>query len=431
MEIFLGNNYKYDIIIVGAGISGLFIAYKLSKLGLKILIVESSSYLGGRIYTKYMKNIQYECGAARFHKSHSKLLSLIHELELEGDIVRLPETIKHNLRNKKKDYTYNTDSKLDLLELLAIAFENKDKLPQKNLLTMTFFQYLVLLFDHETACFIKDTFGYDSELLDLNAYSALEMFKNDFLKDNEYYVLGHGLSQVINKLEEEINKCDTIIIKKECTVLEVDKESITVDNGDKFYFNHLILTIPPTKLTTIDYFKENKLLTTVKPIQLLRIYAQYPTEDLWFKDIQRTTTDNILRQIIPIDYEKGLIMISYTDGKNASMWKSYKDIGDSFLIKALHKEISTLFDIVPPKPKMISVHYWENGVHMWDVGSNLNKLYPCIIKPNLEEEIYIGGEAYSKKQGWIEGSLETAYDILKILPLKGVRVSKIDDKSQE
>ena len=34
-----------------------------------------------------------------------------------------------------------------------------------------------------------------------------------------------------------------------------------------------------------------------------------PVKQLWFKNIKRTTTDNILRHIIPIDYEKGLIMI--------------------------------------------------------------------------------------------------------------------------
>ena len=36
-------------------------------------------------------------------------------------------------------------------------------------------------------------------------------------------------------------------------------------------------------------------------------------KDLWFKNIKRTITDNYIRQIIPINYEEGLIMISYSD----------------------------------------------------------------------------------------------------------------------
>ena len=43
MSIF-SNNYNYDTIIVGGGISGLFTAYKLSGTGKKILLIEGSNF---------------------------------------------------------------------------------------------------------------------------------------------------------------------------------------------------------------------------------------------------------------------------------------------------------------------------------------------------------------------------------------------------
>ena len=43
----------YDIIIVGAGITGLYLANKIKDKS--VLIIEKSHYLGGRIYT-YEKN---------------------------------------------------------------------------------------------------------------------------------------------------------------------------------------------------------------------------------------------------------------------------------------------------------------------------------------------------------------------------------------
>ena len=98
----------------------------------------------------------------------------------------------------------------------------------------------------------------------------------------------------------------------------------------------------------IDYFKDVPLIQSVKPIPLLRIYAKYPTNNLWFKDIKKTTTDNYIRQIIPIDYKKGLIMISYTDGKNAELFNSYNNLSEELLIQAIHKEINGLFGIKPP-----------------------------------------------------------------------------------
>ena len=52
------------------------------------------------------------------------------------------------------------------------------------------------------------------------------------------------------------------------------------------------------------------LLNSVSPISLLRIYAKYPTKNLWFKHIKRTITNNYIRQIIPIDYKNGLIILN-------------------------------------------------------------------------------------------------------------------------
>ena len=45
------SNYDYDIIIIGGGISGLFLAYKLLNTNLKIIILEGNNDVGGRIQT--------------------------------------------------------------------------------------------------------------------------------------------------------------------------------------------------------------------------------------------------------------------------------------------------------------------------------------------------------------------------------------------
>ena len=73
-------------------------------------------------------------------------------------------------------------------------------------------------------------------------------------------------------------------------------------------------------------FKDVEAVDNITPIPLIRIYAKYPKDKsgkVWFHGLKRTITDNYIRHIIPIDYEKGLIMISYTDGKYADMWKTF------------------------------------------------------------------------------------------------------------
>ena len=92
---------SYDIVIVGGGISGLFLAYKLADTDLNILVLEKEKEFGGRVHTIYKNGYQYECGAARFSNKHNKLITLLHELDLKSDIVKLPSIIDSIINGKK------------------------------------------------------------------------------------------------------------------------------------------------------------------------------------------------------------------------------------------------------------------------------------------------------------------------------------------
>lgn len=421
------SNYDYDIIIIGGGISGLFLAYKLLNTNLKIIILEGNNDVGGRIQTIKKKDTLFEAGAARFHGNHGKIISLIHDLGLREDIQPLPEIIDYILRGHKNNYPYQTDNNtVPLKDLFKYSITFKEKMSKKELQRISFFQYLLLIYDYETATYIKDAFGYDSEFINLNADAALQMFENDFFNENHYYILKNGLSQLIERMKKEILQSN-IILKTNCLVKEIHDDHIITHKGDQFFYQHLICTIPPSSLQKLDFFKNTLTVHSVTANPLLRIYAKYPTKDVWFKNIRRTTTDNYIRQIIPIDIEKGLIMISYTDDKYADLWNAYHTLGDDFLIDALHKEINTLFDITPPKPEFISVHYWKDGFHTWKLGEDSQEVSKNILKPIKGKEVYICGEAYSMNQGWIEGSLDTCYSILSMLPpIKGYDIVKYE-----
>ena len=406
----------YDVIIIGGGISGLFSAYKLSRTGLNILIIEANPNFGGRIQTAEKNGLTYECGAARFHDSHTKLLTLIDELNLTDKIVTLPKEIKLILRGCKKKFPYKTDNELSLLDLLKNSVKVKDNYERKNLQNITFFQYLVNVYDHETASFIKDAFGYDSEFIYLNADAAIEMFEDDLLSKGEYHTLVGGLSQIMEKIEGKLKKCPNVEIIKGLKVKEIFDDHILIGE-DNYYFKNLICAVPQKSLKQFQYFKDHDQIDSVRSSPLLRIYAKYPTKGLWFKGVKRTTTDNHIRHIIPIDYKTGLIMVSYTDGEYAKMWSKLHANGDEYLIKSIHKEIKSLFGIEPPKPEFISVHYWNEGLHLWNPGITMDYSYQKMLKPFQDKNIFVCGEAFSRKQGWIEGALETCYDILKILPV--------------
>ena len=54
---------KYDVIVVGAGVSGLLAALTLSKHGKKVLVLEKSRHLGGNCSSYIVDGYQVDTGA--------------------------------------------------------------------------------------------------------------------------------------------------------------------------------------------------------------------------------------------------------------------------------------------------------------------------------------------------------------------------------
>ena len=416
----------HDIVIIGGGISGLFLAYNLIQSGKHndVLLVESSSELGGRIRTEQIDNYPIEMGGARFSDNHIHFLALLEDLELKDKMVELPKEITYIHRDKK--IKYNLDKQCQKL------MDQQKKYDKKYLEKVTLFQYSVEIIGQSETKKLQEMFGYDAEFLKMNAYSALSMFQKDLLDtDTNYYVLQDGLSEVIQQLQSICEKSGKIKIQTEVLVKDIQDKKIKVEidgKEDVLRGMKIISTMPYLEVRKMEIFKDLELLHCVKPIPLIRIYAQYPTDKktgkVWFHSINRTITDNMIRHIIPIDYERGIIMISYTDFYLAEMWNNWNQLGEEVLTERLHTEIHKLFKIKPPNPLKYKVYYWRAGVHMWKTKYSMDQTYPKLLKPFPEKEIYLSNESFSKHQCWIEGSLLMARDVLKMIGMKVSQVTR-------
>lgn len=73
-----------DVLIIGAGLTGLAIAYRLQKSGRSFQLLEARDRLGGRILTpSTAKDTPIEMGATWLGQQHRYLLGLLEELQLE------------------------------------------------------------------------------------------------------------------------------------------------------------------------------------------------------------------------------------------------------------------------------------------------------------------------------------------------------------
>ena len=71
----------YDVIIIGAGLSGSFIARKINRSGLNTLLIEKSTTFGGRLSTKAVGEGIADYGCQYLSPKSNDLSNLIEELE--------------------------------------------------------------------------------------------------------------------------------------------------------------------------------------------------------------------------------------------------------------------------------------------------------------------------------------------------------------
>jgi oxygen-dependent protoporphyrinogen oxidase len=78
-----------DVIVIGAGISGLAYAWKAARAGRRVLILEKGERIGGCIYScRFDDGYWYELGAHTVYNSYSELLELARETGLADSLVR-------------------------------------------------------------------------------------------------------------------------------------------------------------------------------------------------------------------------------------------------------------------------------------------------------------------------------------------------------
>ena len=407
-------------IIIGAGITGLYLAYNLIKIKKispdDIIIFEKSQRIGGRIFTydNADYDLKYSAGAGRLGKKHKIVMKLIKEFKLEEYIIDINKDklyfVKDKLMNETELLTYYNSKFKTLNKLWSYAINKKINADTKAINLHNYFSLFLSTNDVEL---LKVSLGYISEMFDENAYNVLLTLRKDFdVQNNEFFVLKggmHVLYEVLNKYIVDRN----VKIVLNCELRDInDIDKSVLVNNIVYNYQNLYITVTRKDYIKIPYFdKYNTLLNNVGDCNLLRIYAQY--KDIWFKDLPKIVTQNKLQFIIPINYDNGLIQISYSDSYNADFWNNLKNK------KEIKKHLSRILnEMFPDKnikdPEWITIHNWESGSHFWKIGVDSQKIQKEIKQIFSKNNIYILGETYCERQAWIDGALETVHQVLKI-----------------
>jgi len=402
-----------DIIIIGSGMAGLYSAYNIKKMSpdTSFLILEKykKEWIGGRASNEMFYGTQVVTGAGVGRKEKDKLL-----IKLMNDI-----GVKYTQYDTTINYS-KTFTPVDIVKIIKKLKNEYNKHPELH--NKTFKDFFIKIFGEKLYKTFTISTGYtDYENADLretlynygmddnkSGWTGLHIpWKN--MVDKLYHVIGKNHFRFSNDVEE-IKK----IKEKPCLF------QIKTANGTLYTCNKVIVA---TTITGIQKLvpgadKKTSLYQQIHGQPFLRLYAKFNKEsaEIMKKYVSGyTIVPGPLQKIIPMDPNKGVYMIAYSDNYYALLQKNYlkntpenRDLYCDLLEESLGIPKGEL------KITAIKDYYWPIGTHYYEPLKGPFKTRNDFVykAQHPENGMLVVGEVVSRHQGWTEGALESVEAVL-------------------
>jgi monoamine oxidase len=227
------------IIVIGAGAAGLMTAYELSKRKKRVIVLEATNRIGGRIYT-YSNNTfsqPVELGAEFIHGKLPLTLQLLKEAGINY----------HPVKGKMYHVEHGKFKKQDALsdhwnELMKRMKELKKDMPLSEFLQQFFGDD-----KYENLRQSARSFAEGFDVADVSKVSTCSLYKEWSKEDDEQYRIAGGYQQLISFLESECRK-NGCIIYNDCCVKKINwqKNEVNILTMCSRYFkgNQLVIAVP-------------------------------------------------------------------------------------------------------------------------------------------------------------------------------------------
>jgi len=406
---------KYvDIIIIGSGMSGLYSAYNIQKYSpdTSFLVLEKhkKQWIGGRASNEMFYGTQVVTGAGIGRKSKDKvLLRLMKELDIRPtDFIFKPhfsELIQPVNINKIIEY------------LKHKYYHDMVKSSQKT--SVTFKEFAQANLGEDVYKRFLITAGYtDYENEDVS--QTLNYYD---MTDNKCCWTGFYVpwKKMVLKMCDQIG-LDRIKTSMDVTSITKINDSpckflVETEKGVKFTCNKVIIATTITGIKNL--LPEYPIYDQIEGQPFLRLYGKFSKKSIpimaqFVKDY--TIVPGPLQKIIPMDPEKGIYMIAYSDNANAIALKN--NLENTKKNRELYcKLLEQSLGIPEGSLQLIAIkdYYWPIGTHYYkplqrDKFKNRDDFIDKAQHPT--NGILVVGEVVSHNQGWTEGALESMKSVL-------------------
>lgn len=229
-----------DVIIIGAGASGLMAARELAKAGKKVCVLEARNRIGGRIHTINNSSFSYplEGGAEFIHGKLPVTLELLKEagighLEITGGMWQ----VKNGKWTKEEAFIEHTPLLMKQLKNL------KEDVSIAEFLEKEFAEEKYTQMKKSLLGYVEGYYAGDPERT-----SAMAFYKEWQSEDEEQFRPKSGYTNMLQYLIQQIEKNGGCVqlstIVKEVSFSK-DKVEITDHNHCKYTAKRALVTVPP------------------------------------------------------------------------------------------------------------------------------------------------------------------------------------------
>jgi monoamine oxidase len=422
---------NYDIIIIGAGATGLLAGCKLAEAGKRVAILEACSRIGGRIHTMRDSafSMPIEVGAEFVHGKLPITTKLVEEagmklipvegniymskngkLGTESDFVKHSGTLEEKLKGVKEDIT--------IAEFLD-TYLGEEKYAELRTSLRRFVE------------------GYDAA--DSKRMSTLA-FREEWLgSEDEQFRIEGGYTSLMNF---QANECrlhgGEIYLDSAVKKISWKKDQVTVITTDKKKYSaeKILVTVPLGVLSSDDITFDppiTKKIAAAKKMGyggVIKIQLEFKSR-FWVKDSENPLTENqvtnlgfvISEQIVPTwwtQLPKDIPILSgWISGPSAEKHKNISE--DLILIEAL-RSVAAIFKtdvkVIEMQLKAWKITNWLTDPHFQGAYSYATLKTPeAKLELNKPEQdtLYFAGEALyeGSEMGTVEGAFGSALDAVK------------------
>lgn len=461
-----------SIAIVGAGASGLYLAYRLKRAGFgNVRVFEARARIGGRMHDRKIApdGAHIALGALSFSDAHPLVSGVCAQLglareplevvragyALRGVCCKAADTAALHARYHREAGSDGGDAYALLFGVVEAAapryrefWRNPEALWRylgvcapggRSLAGWGFWNLIARYMAPEAYAFVRDCIGLTSSVANTQARAAIFTLLWETRPLQRHFRLRGGFSALAQHLRAATADAAGFCLEHRLEHVTTSEAGVVLGfrqrSGARISYaaDAAILTCPPAALGAMRF--EDSAISTilaqgcaqVRDVDASKLFLSF--ERPWWRRAATPATIEVfaaqapLAQIFAESGAAGAPMLaSFADGEAASFWRGLAHSSDGpaspSARAAAMTELERAFgaSLTPPRSAWFidwSRHGEGAAWHAWAIGADADWVAARVRQPQSAVPLFVCGEAFARPQGWVEGAFSSAEMVLE------------------